>query len=127
MADGCGPGSDAGVIPGGDEKPACHCKLGLSEQHKLGLTTGWNHCKNRIGMSSEKTEVFSRFFSEIFCCKGTLVVQPGLHTDRAKKWLKSNTELGLRERNGKRFYSCDGVSVHYCICLYQSWAQIIGK
>ncbi len=57
MADGCGPGSDVGVIPGGDEKSARHCKIGLIGQHKLGLTTGWKHCKNRTGLSSKKNRV----------------------------------------------------------------------
>ncbi len=38
MADGCGPGGNEGVIPGGDEEPACLCKIGLNKQHKFGLT-----------------------------------------------------------------------------------------
>ncbi len=38
VGDRCSPGGDEGVVPGADEKPACHCKIGVNKQHELGLT-----------------------------------------------------------------------------------------
>ncbi len=38
VGDRCGPEGDKGVVPVADEKPACHCKIGLNKQHELGLT-----------------------------------------------------------------------------------------